>query len=658
MKRKYLKASLIFLLFLASSLNSTELFATPDPFPVYPSTEPNVDFWTDVYTKYPTTQGILHDSKNVHIIYDVIELLAPERHGAQKINRKRIKNARIKYKKILARLARNESSSDTKDTEARRIAALFGPKADQATFRKAAHRIRCQIGQKDRFREGLIRSGAYIEEIREIFHSHGLPEDLAYLPHVESSFNPKAYSKFGAAGIWQFTRFTGKQFMTVGYVLDERRDPIQSSKAAAQLLKQNYKKLGNWPMAITAYNHGIAGMLRAKRAKGSYEAVFKDYRSRIFKFASRNFYSEFLAAREVAKNYKRYFGMIQLDAPIETREVVLEGYVSVKDLSQYFKVDIPTIRRLNSSLRPPVFDGQKHVPKGYVLRLPAHAPQNQLGSFAEVPKDFYKSRQKPSRFHRVRRGDTVAKIAKLHGLKVSDLILANNLNSRGTIYVRQNLRLPVPDEKPDLGETDRDTAPVLVSANRPKPAQPLEKAPPHSPSAFEARVPATEFSVNQVMVAGNLQVERIMTQRGKQIGIIQVEIEETLGHYAEWLGIPTQKIRRLNGFDYRGDLRIHQEDNIPLDRTAKEQFEEARFVYHKKIQEDFFNAYKIETVNTYRVKNGDNIWTLCNDVFKMPLWLLKKYNPEVDFNDLRWSQKLVVPVAEKLADGDPGTVAL
>jgi membrane-bound lytic murein transglycosylase D len=77
--------------------------------------------------------------------------------------------------------------------------------------------------------------------------------DLAYLPHVESSFNPKAYSKFGAAGMWQFTRSTGKQYMTVSYAVDERRDPILSSRAAARLLKRNFKKFQNWPMAITAY---------------------------------------------------------------------------------------------------------------------------------------------------------------------------------------------------------------------------------------------------------------------------------------------------------------------------------------------------------------------------------------------------------------------
>ncbi|MEJ2221529.1 MAG: lytic transglycosylase domain-containing protein [Desulfobacterales bacterium] len=154
--------------------------------------------------------------------------------------------------------------------------------------------LRCQIGQKDPFRQGIIRSGAYLTEMKQIFHDAGLPEDLVYLPHVESSFNPEAYSKFGAAGMWQFTRSTGKSFMTVSYAVDERRDPIISTRAAARLLKRNYKKLRNWPMAITAYNHGVTGMLRAKRRKGDYETIFKEYRSRIFKFASRNFYSEFL----------------------------------------------------------------------------------------------------------------------------------------------------------------------------------------------------------------------------------------------------------------------------------------------------------------------------------------------------------------------------
>ena len=167
--------------------------------------------------------------------------------------------------------------------------------------------MRCQVGQQDRFQAGLIRSGAYMDRMRAIFSAHGLPADLAFLPHVESSFNTNAYSKFGAAGMWQFTRSTGKRFMTVDYVLDERRDPIAAAHAAARLLKENHERLGSWPLAITAYNHGAAGMQRAKAAHGDYPGIFTSYKGRTFKFASRNFYSEFLAARRVASDYRRYF---------------------------------------------------------------------------------------------------------------------------------------------------------------------------------------------------------------------------------------------------------------------------------------------------------------------------------------------------------------
>jgi membrane-bound lytic murein transglycosylase D len=234
--------------------------------------------------------------------------LSAEKHGARKENAKRIRIAKEKYRRILEQLSENPAAQNP---EAQEIAGLFTPKANPSTYRKARQNIRCQIGQRDRFEEGLARSSSYVDTIKEIFRSNGMPEDLAYLPHVESSFNPKAYSKAGAAGIWQFTRSTGKKFMKVGRGMDERRDPIRSSKAAAKLLEQNYKLLGSWPLAITAYNHGIAGLSKAKKTKGSEEAIFSDYSTRRFKFASRNFYSEFLAARHVANNQAQYFGLIE-----------------------------------------------------------------------------------------------------------------------------------------------------------------------------------------------------------------------------------------------------------------------------------------------------------------------------------------------------------
>ena len=157
----------------------------------------------------------------------------------------------------------------------------------------------------------------FLDEIKQIFREHGLPVDLAYLPHVESSFNPDAYSKFGAAGIWQFTRSTGRRFMKVGYVLDERRDPIRATYAAAQLLKENYAKLGSWPLAITAYNHGLSGVRRAVRETGSDDIgeIVRQYKGSRFGFASRNFYAAFLAAADVSRDSERYFGVLERNHP-------------------------------------------------------------------------------------------------------------------------------------------------------------------------------------------------------------------------------------------------------------------------------------------------------------------------------------------------------
>ncbi len=641
MKKMHLKFCMPILFLLSNFFPAVALYGNATPFPVYPSIEPNVKFWTKVYSEYSTAQGILHDSQNLNIIYEVVELLAPDRIGAKTINEKRTQKAKRKYKNILKKLAQNPSVSDG---EAKRVAALFGKNANRATFRKAMYKIRCQIGQKDRFREGIIRSGAFIDQIKEIFHSYRLPENLVYLPHVESSYNPKAYSKFGAAGIWQFIRGAGKRFMIVGYAIDERWDPIRSSEAAAQLLKHSYEKFGSWPLAITAYNHGISGMLTAKWTKGGYEEIFNHYKNKNFRFASRNFYSEFLAAREIATNHEKYFGNITPDLPVESRKIVLAGYASIKDLGQYFGVDMATLRKLNPSLRPPVFRKQKYVPKGYSLRLPSDAVQNRMGASTELPWNIYKYHQKSSRIYRVKKGDNTTKIAKMHGIKVSDLILINKINSNGVIYVNQYLRLPLPGKVTDISET-----PYLSAAEvRQQRTQTPGMASLRTSSAYKATIPASELAIDPAIVGGNLEVERVMIQKGKPVGIIQVEMEETLGHFAEWLEIPTKIIRRLNRFPYSRTLKLHMKVKIPLDKISKEQFEETRLEYHKKIREDFFSFYEIETVQLYQVQKGDNVWMLCNDTFEMPVWLLKKYNQKVDFSDLRWSQELVIPVIKEI----------
>jgi membrane-bound lytic murein transglycosylase D len=383
MKKRGVVRSLFFFLLLPIALLASNPCAALDPFPIFPCLEPNVRFWIDTYTTYPTTNGIVHDAEDLNIVYGVIDLLPPEAPGSRHINQERINVAKEQYRRILEDLAEN---GDSQDPEKRRIIDLFGSKAGPDVFREAINTIRCQVGQKDRFEKGLIRSGAYLQKIRAIFRSHNLPEDLCYLPHVESSFDVTAFSKAGAAGMWQFTQSTGKRFLTVNKFLDERRDPIRASEAAAKLLKHNYECLGNWPMAVTAYNHGVAGLLRAKEEMGTYEAVFENYEGRRFGFASRNFYSEFLAARHVAKNYEQYFSDVRLKDSLEAREVLTKGQTSVAELSRHYDVDLETLRILNPALGKPVLKGQRQVPKGYMLRLPADSAKGIKVSSAVLPQ--------------------------------------------------------------------------------------------------------------------------------------------------------------------------------------------------------------------------------------------------------------------------------
>ena len=637
-KKAAILLGLVFGLALAGlPLNS---WAAGDPFPVYPSIRPNIEFWKSVYARYSSKQGILHDKRNLNLIYGVIKLRHPEAHGARKINRERIKQAKHKYRQIIKSLAHGHPPQTS---EAAKIKKLFGPKAKKSDFRRAAGQIRCQTGLKDRFRKGIMRSGAYLKKIQQIFKQKKLPVELSYLPHVESSFNPRAYSKFGAAGIWQFVRSTGRRYMRVDYVVDERRDPILSSYAAARLLKDNYERLGSWPLALTAYNHGASGMARAKRINGGYEAIFKYYNGRRFRFASRNFYSEFLAARDVAKNYQRYFGKLKFEKPAAYTVFKMPGYVNVIQLSNHLDVKVEKIRRLNPSLRKPVFRAEKYIPKGFDLRLPPKVRRKKTLTTAGIPSELIRSKQKRSRFHRVEKGDTTGKIARLHSVSIRELVRANNLNSRATIYAGQNLIIPAIGKTSQVTTSKKPVKTKVVAMKEEKPvkatAQINTKRPPPTPEP--------EVRINPRVVTGDFRVKR-EKKKGAHTGVIRVAVAETLGHYADWLKIPTQSIRRINGFRYGQVLRINQRVKIPLNKITKAEFEEKRFEYHQEVVQDFFNVYRVNQVQTYRIKRGDNIWTLCKEDFEVPLWLFLSYNEGLDLNEIKASQPVKMPVVEKV----------
>lgn len=408
--------------------------AAGQEFPLFPAISKNVQFWEKVYAVYSLKQAVIHDSEDLSKIYQVVSLVDPEAPGAQQQNAAIQKQACEKYRSILTKLAEQPPSS----SEEQRIAALFAGKNARQEMALAAATVRSQSGQKERFLSGVVNSGAYLNEIKNIFHSYGLPEELAYLPHVESSFNIKAYSRIGAAGLWQFTRETGKQYLTIDYTVDTRLDPIAATHAAAKYLAHSFRSLDSWPLAITSYNYGLGGMIRAVNEEGTYEKIFTNYNKGYFKFASRNFYSEFLAARNVAKYLEQNIGGVTPET--KYRYLILPGYAHIKEISGHFALPVAMIAELNPALRPPVISGEKLIPKGYTLRLPAGGRTNQL--ISSFPPSVLKNEQKSGIYHLVRKGDTANSIARLHKIPLKNLQQANNLDQFTSIRIGQSLHIP------------------------------------------------------------------------------------------------------------------------------------------------------------------------------------------------------------------------
>jgi membrane-bound lytic murein transglycosylase D len=333
-----------------------------------------VDFWVKIYGTYTTKQGVIHDAKDLTVVYEVLDFS----DSNQKQSRQ-VREAKNKYRQILLKLHRlkivdhPEKLKDLTEEESR-VAKLFEKSSDRQKFLNASHfkRLRFQLGQKDRMREGIIESGRYLPFMEEIFHQEGLPRELTRLPFVESSFNTRARSKVGASGIWQFMRVTGKVFMKINTSVDERNDPLRATEAAAQLLKINYDSLGNWPLAVTAYNHGRTGMMRAVRKLGTddLQQIIEMNKARSFGFASSNFYACLLAAIEVEKNAESYLGEVPREKPHFFYEVALPNAIKLSDLVKFMGLNQNAVEDLNPGLQTPTLKSRERINAGYRLRLP------------------------------------------------------------------------------------------------------------------------------------------------------------------------------------------------------------------------------------------------------------------------------------------------
>jgi membrane-bound lytic murein transglycosylase D len=428
-----------------------------------PELQRDVDFWIRIYSEITTNEGVLHDEWDLSIIYARLQFASDseprERRDAVDATRDRYVATLTRLAAVLAARAGGPASDPTLTPDEQRVLSLWGDRATPAQLTEATRGIRFQLGQADRFREGIVRSGAWEPHIAETLANLGLPPELAALPHVESSFTPEAYSKVGAAGLWQFMRSTGRRYMRIDDAVDERLDPFRSTEAAAQLLSYNYRVLGTWPLALTAYNHGAAGMRRARDAMGTddFVTIARRFRGPTFGFASRNFYPSFLAALTIDQNPEKYFPGVERAPEQRFTEVEMPGYAPLAAVERAVGVRRAEIRALNTALRPPVFEGKRFVPRGYKLRLPpaSSGMTSELLASRIGASDLYAG-QIVERSHRVRKGQTLASIAKSYGASATSLAGLNGLDA--SRRVRPGMQLRLPDKRPPLLAETRPAA--------------------------------------------------------------------------------------------------------------------------------------------------------------------------------------------------------
>ena len=619
--------------------------------------EPDVQFWIRVYTQADTNAGFLHDQYNLAVVYETLHFASDSTQSARE------HEVDAQRERIAAALRRIAAAGDAPlSDEDQRIRNLWGA-ASPARLREAVDDIRFQLGQADRFRAGLIRAGAWETHIAETLANRGLPAELAVLPHVESSFNPAAYSKVGAAGLWQFMRSTGRRYMRIDSSVDDRLDPFRSTEAAAQLLGYNYRVLGTWPLALTAYNHGTAGMLRAKESLGTDDIVtiVRRYNSRTFGFASRNFYVSFLAALDIDHNPEKYFGAVQKQSEARFQVVPVPGYVSMATLERVLRVDTDALRMLNPALQRPVWDGQLRVPRDYRLRLPPEAEQwtaelltHQLNSH-----ELYAGQPQPKRY-RVQDGDTLAKLADRYGVPIETLARMNRLRVSAALKVGRSINLP----EGATVQVASTAAPAPAAAGA---AGAVSTAVAQRESAEDAAAIATiTITASRIQPVSAAQAEALSPALGPaadaqqsvdptDYGVgaddsIRVAADETLGHYADWLGVSAQHLRDLNHMSKTKPVLVGYRLKLDFHKVSHDAFEQHRREYHQELQAAYFAAHRISGTEIYIARPGDSLWTVTKRARQLPEWLLVQYNPDVDFSELRAGMQIVIPRVEEVGN--------
>lgn len=307
-----------------------------------------VEFWEKIYSYYTTQQGVFHLVDDPGFILGEIDLTPISSSSVLNSNEKR------KQMELAIRSRRSELISKWK---------ISNPKI-----------VRLQMGLRDRMQKALSLSGKYLPMMEEIFQREGLPIELTRIVFVESSFNIFAQSKVGASGLWQIMPSVAKPYGYIKSNYDKRNHPLYATELAAKILKQNYKKLKSWPLAITAYNHGLTGVRRMVARAGSPEIedlIDAENVTPTWGFASKNFYACFLAALNVERDALNLFGNnLVLSKNKPHKEFKLNRTLAKSKVLAWYNGSLTRFKHMNPHLNWGRIMKSKKVPAGIPIIVP------------------------------------------------------------------------------------------------------------------------------------------------------------------------------------------------------------------------------------------------------------------------------------------------
>lgn len=452
----------------------------------------------------------------------------------------------------------------------------------------------------------LSRSGRYLPMMRQVFHENGVPEDMAYLAMIESGFSTKAYSRARASGPWQFIRETGGQYgLNDDWWVDERRDPEQATRAAAEHLKDLYEDLGDWYLAAAAYNAGegkIDNAIARYHTRNFWELCAG---GRYLRKETKQYVPKLLAAAIIAKHPAQFgFGDVEYLEPLEYETVTVPDATDLKVISDCAGADIDSVLELNPSLKrfctPP---GEEN----FEVRVPKGTAEAFADGYAQIDP----SKRVTFRKHTVQSGDTLSKIARLYGTDQDGILRMNHLASAKKMRVGSDLVIPIPS----------GVHTTVLASEVPQP-----RGSGNDPKGVVARVGLTRDMPPQQHLDKPEKIEVTSTPpAGRARTNVTLAAGDTLWAISQRYGVSVEDIKHWNGIRNHRSLQAGQSIVVylPKGQTPAITLASAQTTA---TSVSAAVATQVGSVMTYKVRQGDTVWDIARAHNVDPGSLMKDNN--------------------------------